>query len=353
LHVIADVTTRWNSSFLAWQRLLKLKDYINVLISTLSTKNDPDSKRDYKRLKQIMIEEEEWDVIKNLIPILKPFAEATNYLGGNKYCTYTIMVPTLIKIINRLKPLTAEEEKVVSEINFKNHENIFDDEISIEDDDEERSNPSNSTVKKLRINDPANTQGLVKKIKLALYAAMKHYWSSLTTPKALLPSLLDPRIKDLSFVTVQQRFDTEELLGDLYSQEKASELLSSSFTSDSTQGTEEENESQKYDSIFASFKTSDVEVVNEVTDYLSLKKINFESDPLVWWHGQEENFPILSRFAKKYLAVYACSTSSERLFSDAGNLLTAKRTRMSPKLFKKIMFLKRNGIHVDFIHQQL
>jgi len=343
LHIIADVTTRWNSSFLAWQRLLKLKDYINVLISTLSTKTDPDSKRDSKRLKQIMIEEEEWDVIKNLIPILRPFAEATNYLGGNKYCTYTIMVPTLIKIINRLKPLTAEDEKVVSEINFKNHENIFDDEVSIED-DEERSNPSNPTVRKLRINDPANTQGLVKKIKLALYAAMKHYWSNLITPKVLLPSLLDTRIKDLSFVTVQQRFDTEELLSDLYSQEKASELLSSS---------KEENESQKYDSIFASFKTSDAEEVNEVTDYLSLKKINFESDPLVWWHGQEENFPILSRFAKKYLAVYACSTSSERLFSDAGNLLTAKRTRMSPKLFKKIMFLKRNGIHVDVIHQQL
>jgi len=156
LHVIANVTTRWNSSFLAWQRLLKLKDYINVLISTLSTKTDPDSKRDSKRLKQIMIEEEEWDVIKNLIPILRPFAEATNYLGGNKYCTYTIMVPTLIKIINRLKPLTAEDEKVVSEINFKNHENIFDDEVSIED-DEERSNPSNPTVRKLRINVPANT----------------------------------------------------------------------------------------------------------------------------------------------------------------------------------------------------
>jgi hypothetical protein len=157
LHVIADVTTRWNSSFLAWQRLFKLKDYIIVLISTLSTKNDPDSRRDYKRLKQIMIEEEEWDVIKNLIPILKPFAEATNYLGGNKYCTYILMVPTLIKIINRLKPLTAEDENFMSEINFKNHKNIFDDEISIEDDEEERSNPSNPTVRKLRINDPANT----------------------------------------------------------------------------------------------------------------------------------------------------------------------------------------------------
>jgi hAT family C-terminal dimerisation region len=335
---------------LAWQRLLKLKDCINVLVSTLSTKNDPDSKKDYKRLKKIMLEEEEWGVIKDLIQILRPFAEATNYLGGNKYCTYTIMIPTLIKIINRLKPMTAEDEKSASEISFKNHENIFDDEISIEDDDEEQPNPM--TTRKLKINEPVNTQDLVKKIKLALYAAMKYYWSNLITPETLLPSILDPRLKDLSFVTVKQRFDTEEYLSDKYNQEKALKLLSSSSSiSDSTQ--EEENNSQKYDSIFASFKSLTTEEVNEVIDYLALKKINFESDPLVWWHGQEKNFPILSGFAKKNLAVYACSTSSERLFSDAGNLLTAKRTRMSPKLFKKIMFLKRNGKHVDSIHKPL
>jgi len=61
----------------------------------------------------------------------------------------------------------------------------------------------------------------------------------------------------------------------------------------------------------------------------------------------------LSRLAKKYLAVYACSTASERLFSDAGNLLTVKRTRMSPTLFKKIIFLKKNGKHLDSIHSSL
>ncbi|GBB89806.1 hypothetical protein RclHR1_16600002 [Rhizophagus clarus] len=344
LNVIADVTTRWNSSFLAWQRLLKLKDYINLLISTLSTKLDPDSKKDCKRLKQIMLQEQEWDTIKDLVSILKPFAEATNYLGGNKYCTYTIMVPTLIKIINRLKPSTADDEKYVSEINFKNLENIFDDQISIEDDEKEKSNPT--AIRRLKINDPANTKDLVKKIKLTLYAAMKHYWKNLIAPEVLLPSLLDPRIKDLSFVSVKERFDAEELLNDEYDQEKLKSLSSSTSIQD-------DDESQEYDSIFASFKTPASKEINEITEYLSLKKINFESDPLVWWHGQEENFPILSKIAKKYLAVYACSTSSERLFSDAGNLLTAKRNRMSPKFFKKIMFLKRNGIHVDSIHKQL
>jgi hypothetical protein len=167
-------------------------------------------------------------VIKELVLILKPFAEATNYLGNNKCCTYTIMVPTLIKIINRIKPSTTESEKFASEINFNNYENIFEEEISIEDDDEEKPNPT--AAKKLKINDSVNTKDLVKKIKLALYIAMKHYWNDFITPKTLLPRLLDPRIKDLSFVTVKQRFDAEEFLSDIYKQEKALKLSSSSIS---------------------------------------------------------------------------------------------------------------------------
>src|SRR5262249_9072724 len=154
-------------------------------------------------------------------------------------------------------------ETYASGINLRNHENIFDDQISIEDDEEEKPNPT--AIKKLRINNPANTEGLVKKIKLTLYAAMKHYWSDLVTPEVLLPSLLDPRIKDLSFVTVKERIDTEELLIDKYNQEKSLSL--------STSIQEKENDSQDYDSIFESFETSITEEINEVLAYLALKKI--------------------------------------------------------------------------------
>jgi hAT family C-terminal dimerisation region len=78
---------------------------------------------------------------------------------------------------------------------------------------------------------------------------------------------------------------------------------------------------------------------------------DFDSNPFVWWYERREKFPILSYLAKKYLTVLACSTASERLFSDAGNLLTAKRSRMCPKLFRKLMFLKRNGKYLDSIHK--
>ena len=65
---------------------------------------------------------------------------------------------------------------------------------------------------------------------------------------------------------------------------------------------------------------------------------------------KKNKFPILSNLAQKYLAVSTTLTASEHLFSDARNLLTNKRTCMKPKLFKKIMFLKRNADNFDTIY---
>jgi hypothetical protein len=54
--------------------------------------------------------------------------------------------------------------------------------------------------------------------------------------------------------------------------------------------------------------------------------------------------------ARIFLAIPATSTSSERLFSDAGNLLTSKRSNIDSELFKRMIFLKRNAMKVENIH---
>ena len=48
-----------------------------------------------------MLTSNEWDLLQELISILGPFEEATQYLGGEKYITHSIMHP-IIKEIKRL-----------------------------------------------------------------------------------------------------------------------------------------------------------------------------------------------------------------------------------------------------------
>ena len=49
-----------------------------------------------------MLTSDEWDILNELILILGLFEEATRYLGGEKYITYSIMSPIIEQIKNLL-----------------------------------------------------------------------------------------------------------------------------------------------------------------------------------------------------------------------------------------------------------
>ena len=55
----------------------------------------------------------------------------------------------------------------------------------------------------------------------------------------------------------------------------------------------------------------------------------------------------MAQLARKYLSIQATSGASERVFSDAELIMSAKRTRMKENLFEALIFLKRNGNLVD------
>ena len=50
---------------------------------------------------------------------------------------------------------------------------------------------------------------------------------------------------------------------------------------------------------------------------------------LTWWKEHAARFPYLSQLARRYLAMPATSASVERLFSVAGQIVTAKRASES------------------------
>ena len=71
---------------------------------------------------------------------------------------------------------------------------------------------------------------------------------------------------------------------------------------------------------------------------------------LQWWKSHEAVLPLLASLAKRILTIPASSSKSERVFSTGGNIVTAKRNRLSPKNVESLIVIKENMAMVnDFI----
>lgn len=202
------------------------------------------------------------------------------------------------------------------------------------------------------IETPVNTEGLLEKVKAACYLSMKEYWD-VPTLTGMIATLLDPRLKKLNFIRSDDiKREAIEELHCLYGDEKfGSELDGFDSTPDIHQRIQRTATATSSSSNFilnALFDDNDdnndstVEI-SEVDDYLGLKPLKYDCDPLNWWKEHTKRFPLLSKIARRYLSISATSVPSERLFSDAGLHLTARRNCLAPDLVNQLLFLKRNA----------
>ena len=81
---------------------------------------------------------------------------------------------------------------------------------------------------------------------------------------------------------------------------------------------------------------------SEIARYLQFPIIDGDDDPLQWWKFHENDFPLLSQYARRYLAIPASSAPTERLFSKAGQIVTAKRVQLKPNKANMLVFLAEN-----------
>ncbi|KAM9456199.1 E3 SUMO-protein ligase ZBED1 [Clarias gariepinus] len=80
----------------------------------------------------------------------------------------------------------------------------------------------------------------------------------------------------------------------------------------------------------------------ELTKFLQEDAIDASCDPLVWWHDNQRRYPLMAKLAQKYMCICATSTSSERMFSTAGNIATPERSCLKPHKVNMLVFLARN-----------
>lgn len=90
----------------------------------------------------------------------------------------------------------------------------------------------------------------------------------------------------------------------------------------------------------------------ELEEYLLKEPIlAIHGDPLKWWRdiGQRK-YPVLARLARKFLCLQATSVASERVWSTAGNVLTARRSCLHPKNLESLVLIHENYRALKQLH---
>lgn len=89
-------------------------------------------------------------------------------------------------------------------------------------------------------------------------------------------------------------------------------------------------------------KSASTRAEEELNKYLAVPALSLSEKPLHWWKSNERDFPLLARLAKRYLCIPGTSVAAERVFSTAGDVVTAQRSCLSSEHVDQLIFLQKN-----------
>ena len=89
-------------------------------------------------------------------------------------------------------------------------------------------------------------------------------------------------------------------------------------------------------------KTPAMRAEDEIRRYRAENPAGLNENPLTWWRSNEREYPLLARRTKQCLCVPGTSIASERVFSTAGDIVTAKRSCLTPNHVNELLFLHKN-----------
>lgn len=333
LKTVADVCTRWWSTYSMLSRLL----YLKPAIVGLSVDNLLPMDK--------CLTENEWMVVMDIIEILKPFKMAQKHLEGEKYVTISFIPLMIENIEKRLKsyllcPQSNDNVKELVQRMINDHQIRW---------GKDHMQKFNSTV--LRGN--RNRQ-------VGLH------------PIVVLSTALDPRLKNLTFL----HDDEEKNCVWAYVLENMMDIAKTSIqnqdypitnSSNSEHGvncdldsdtedffdeihhsqnipTNNENETNNHNSehlrlvcqqelsSYQQHKLLEIYAINEGKKTINcpLKK---------FWIQKKGQFPILYMLAMKYLCIPATSAPSERVFSTASRIISKFRNRINHDTAGSILFV--------------
>ncbi|XP_035981398.1 zinc finger BED domain-containing protein 1-like [Fundulus heteroclitus] len=247
--------------------------------------------------------EEDVTTAEDLVWVLKPMKEATLVMSEDKQPTLSVIAPLLALLQDAFTP-SLEDSAVVRDLKAAVKNNLG-----------------------TRYDGQKDT----------LYAA----------------SVLDPRFKALPFLSASDQNDTFSRL--------QAEAATAARDQDGGNDTDKEAEdtlpkkpkkSSTLESLLGTvysttvkdqgLKTPAIRAEDEVRRYKAENPAGLNENPLIWWKLNKREYPLLARLARHYLCVPGTSIASERVFSTAGDIVTAKRSCLSTDHVNELIFLHKN-----------
>ncbi|XP_060077513.1 E3 SUMO-protein ligase ZBED1-like [Ylistrum balloti] len=317
-----DVVTRWNSTYEMVDRYLQLQAAVqaSLLSKDLRIKQDI--------LKPLALTDEEIIVAETLVLVMKPMKTATVIMCDEHSPTLSVVWPLYQQI---LRSVRIQDDDSRCTIAMKN---------AIADDLAGRYDHVETFLQMASFLDPrfktlpslndVDRVGLVSKLTLEV-AELGNQPVVKTEPvdtAEVLPLLAalpveKPQLSgsDSDESPIKKKLKTEngtgcalsDLLGDVYI-------------------VKEEKRSK-----------SNLEMASdEVAAYQKVDTLLMNQNPLLWWKENAYLYPRLSKLAKRYHCVPGTSVPSERIFSCAGDIVTAQRSTLKSKNVDALIFLKKN-----------
>ncbi|CAG8815110.1 6745_t:CDS:2 [Gigaspora margarita] len=162
----------------------------NVVTSLLTVQSERNAIEDGKRLKSIMITDDEWTTVAGIIKIRKPFNNITNYISGSSYLTMSIIYPTISTLRNTLLRDYVDEDIDICDTDKIDLDTI--DDISIFD--LEKVSDDDEQIRSLAV-----TTNLVERIKNIMSVLFARYYQFDNDKILFIAMAIDPRCKNFEY----------------------------------------------------------------------------------------------------------------------------------------------------------
>lgn len=240
----------------------------------------------------------DWIKLTTVVGLLKPCAEATDQIGGEKYVSSSIILPHLAHLLYLNRPSDDDAAYVVR---FKK---------AISEDITQRRSTmvKNMFLKCATALDPRH-----KSLKCIPAGERAQVWTHLKTLTTLAIAL-----------PLDRGSDNDDDGPALVNAKRTKFMYASSSE-------EDEDTAQPASTL--------IEATQLIEGYRALSPPDDDCDPLKWWKLHQATYVPLAKLAMKYLCCPGTSVPSERLFSTAGNIISKKRSCLLPENANKLICL--------------